>query len=306
MRPARRLAATLPAAMARPPPLATVPLAADVAPASLHARYKRFLADVSFGGGAALTTVHCPNTGPMVGLLDALPAPALAARAANAATRKYAHTLVAIRPTPSEPWVGVHSAAAIGAVAALIEQGALEGLRPKRAEGRPVSREVKYGPGGRSRADMVLHTGDGGAGGDVVIEVKSVSLAAGAPASPAPRRALFPDTVSARASRHAADLAAVARAGRAAALIFLVQRGDCASFSPASSRDPAYAAALTDAAAAGVTLIALGCEVRHDPDARTLVLDYRGPLPIDLRAGSEPVVAAAKAEAAAQGKRRRE
>ncbi len=71
-------------------------------------RYKRFLADVLLGpaaagaaGGAAAaadgaTVVHCPNTGPMTGLL-ALPLAPVWCSVSDAKGRKYAHTLEMIR-----------------------------------------------------------------------------------------------------------------------------------------------------------------------------------------------------------------
>ena len=46
-----------------------------------------------------------------------------------------------------------------------------------------------------------------------------------------------------------------------AAIVYLVQRADCASVAPADDIDPAYGAALRSAAGAGVELFALGARV---------------------------------------------
>jgi sugar fermentation stimulation protein A len=250
----------------------------------------------------------------MTGLLEALPCPAYVSECAPAAaaTRKYRRTLEAVRPSATEPVVGVHSAAANRVVAALLEAGALESaFAPWRLTEGGVKREVRaYGKGSTSRADFVLATD----AGDAVVEVKSVTLAGGAltagaaahapvrappaDADPAaPRLALFPDTVSARAAKHAADLAAVARAGGRAAAVFLVQRGDCAALAPAAACDPAYAAALADAAGAGVRLIGLRGDVREA--GGRLFFDYRGVAdvvlpPAGLLAGAPPAKKARK------------
>mgnify|MGYP001810495801 FL=1 len=64
----------------------------QLVPARLLRRYKRFLGDVQLAGEASEVTIHVPNTGPMTGLLDALPADALLSVSRDP-KRKYAHTL---------------------------------------------------------------------------------------------------------------------------------------------------------------------------------------------------------------------
>ena len=75
------------------------------------------------------------------------------------------------------------------------------------------------------------------------------------------RIALFPDTVSIRAQRHVQDLMNVVKKGDAAALVFLIQRGDCTAFAPSYEKDPEYSALVAEAAVAGVKMVALVCDL---------------------------------------------
>jgi len=320
-------------------------------------RYKRFLADVVFpedengdqddDENVRFTTVHCPNTGPMTGLLDSCPRAEAWVSVADdpKGTRKYKHTLEAIRPFEGGPIVGVHSAAANKVVRALLEAGVLsekgegeggegEGfaLLPKlraaeeedgdsdgRRSSSSITAEVSYGgskrkkgssssAGALSRADFLLQCGDE-RGGELVLEVKSVTLAAEddggdgsdrktsfPSSSSAPSRlALFPDTVSVRAQRHAADLEAEVVSssrgkggglgGRRAAIVFLIQRGDCDSFSPSEACDPAYCRALRSAARAGVLVLAVRGEIvvgEGEREGKGLLFRYLGRARVEL------------------------
>jgi hypothetical protein len=87
--------------------------------ASLDTRYKRFLGDcrLADGDGKTITTIHVPNTGPMTGLLDDLPASVFLSKSENLA-RKYAHTLEWIQADGA--WVGTHSAKANAFVKVII------------------------------------------------------------------------------------------------------------------------------------------------------------------------------------------
>jgi sugar fermentation stimulation protein A len=91
--------------------------------------------------------------------------------------------------------------------------------------------------------------------------------------------ALFPDTESVRAQRHLRELTAIAQSGKhGAALIFLVQRGDCKSFAPCWEKDPTYAGLLLSAVRVGVTVVALACDL--DVEAGKVV--YKRSLPVVL------------------------
>ncbi|EIE20991.1 SfsA-domain-containing protein [Coccomyxa subellipsoidea C-169] len=233
-------------------------------------RYKRFLADVQVT--SEHTVVHCPNTGPMTGLLDFPMANVWLSTSANA-KRKYAHTLEAIQPDPHGPWVGVHSASANGIVHEMLQQQLLADLLPYAG----IRQEVKYGEGGKSRVDFVLETPDGGS---MYVEVKS-----GGASEHAPKIALFPDTVSDRAQRHVRDLMGIVAAGGQAVMVFIIQRGDCAYFGPCHAKDPTYGKLVIEAAAMGVRVIALRCGLEGDAANGRGIVRYIGPAQVMLQHG---------------------
>jgi sugar fermentation stimulation protein len=156
-----------------PPPADDVVHTYDaLLPAVLTARYKRFLGDVTFPGEASAAVVHVPNTGPMTGLVDSLPAAALLSRSDNP-SRKYAHTLEWMQPAAGDSWVGVHSAKANAMVARLLALRAFPQLLPYTS----VKAEVRYGAE-KSRVDFVLEREEEGAvASTCYTEVKSVTLA---------------------------------------------------------------------------------------------------------------------------------
>jgi sugar fermentation stimulation protein A len=71
----------------------------------------------------------------------------------------------------------------------------------------------------------------------------------------------FPDSVTARGTRHLKALADVAASGARAMMVYFVQRGDAHTFALAHDIDPNYAAAFTAARRAGVEAIAVASEV---------------------------------------------
>ena len=122
------------------------------------------------------------------------------------------------------------------------EQNAIPGLEGYGA----LRREVKYGK--NSRIDVLLedHPDDPR---PCYVEVKNVTLEDGGIAR-------FPDAVTARGLKHLGELSQVVREGGRAIAFFLIQRQDCDAFGPAWEIDPAYAAGLVEASAAGVEVMA--------------------------------------------------
>lgn len=226
--------------------------------AVLSRRYKRFLADVRFPDGRQLT-VHCPNTGSMLGCADAGVRVWLSA-AANPA-RKYPWTWELVEALP-EVLVGIHTGRTNGLVREAIDAGVIGEVAGYRA----LQAEVMAGQG--FRVDFLLR--GHATQPDCFLEVKNVTAAVQAGI------ALFPDAVSTRASRHLRELTAKVRTGQRAMLCFCVQRDDVSEVRPADAIDPVYGRTLRDALAAGVEVAAYAARV----DEHEVVL-YR-PVPVRL------------------------
>ncbi|MEI7609367.1 MAG: DNA/RNA nuclease SfsA [Rhodospirillaceae bacterium] len=223
-------------------------------------RYKRFLADVDLNGGG-VETVHVPNSGAMTGL-DAPGSPVWLSRSDNP-KRKYALTLELIRA--DDTVVGINT----GHPNRIVAEAAAAGRIPELTGYASVRREVRYGRA--SRVDILL---EGPGRPPCYVEVKNVHLMR------QPGLAEFPDCPTARGARHLEELAAMVAAGCRAVMLYLVQRGDCHSFSIAADLDPVYAEGLVRARAAGVEAYCYACTLTPH------TIDIDRPLP--LRTTQDP------------------
>lgn len=76
--------------------------------------------------------------------------------------------------------------------------------------------------------------------------------------------ALFPDAPTERGVKHLRELVACRGAGYEAAVCFVIQMAGMGAFSPNDRTHPAFGAALREAAAAGVKVLAVECAVTAD------------------------------------------
>jgi sugar fermentation stimulation protein A len=209
-------------------------------------RYQRFLADVELADGSR-TTVHCPNTGAMLGC-QTPGSPVWLSQSSNP-KRRYPLTWEMVEALPGV-LVGINTLRSNHLVREALDTGLLTPLRAYtrwRAEVRPED--------STSRFDFCLS-----APGlpDYLLEVKNVTAAVTG------SRALFPDAVSERATRHALELIRMRQRGFRTGILFCVQRTDVSEVAPADAIDPAYGQALRRAAAEGVDVYAWGATVSPD------------------------------------------
>ena len=74
----------------------------------------------------------------------------------------------------------------------------------------------------------------------------------------------FPDAPTDRGTRHLRGLCKLVREGYGAYVLFVVQMADVAYLHPNDATDPNFGAALREAAAAGVQVLAMDCYVTED------------------------------------------
>lgn len=212
---------------------------------TLLRRYKRFLADVILADGREVTA-HCANPGAMTGVADPSSTVWLEPSADPKRKLKWSWKLLEL---PGGHLCGIDTAVPNRVAAEALRARAI----PAFAAYSTVRAEVRYGD--RSRADFLL-TEPGLP--DCWVEVKNVHLRRRA------GLAEFPDSVTARGARHLRDLADRVRAGDRAAMLYIVQRTDCARMTLAPDIDPAYAAAFARAREAGVEAVAHAAHITRE------------------------------------------
>lgn len=209
-------------------------------------RYKRFFADIEVQN--EVVVAHVPNTGSLRGICDQPNRKSLISPATNP-DRKLKFTLEQVHVGTS--WVGVNTHRANDLAWEAFEKGTI----PHWKKFKSGQREVKINKA--TRLDFAFTKENGS---QHYVEVKSVTLSE---VQNGKRLALFPDAVTTRGLKHIGELSTLLKQGHSVELLFVVQRSDCESFSPAKEIDPDYAKALKSAQNEGVKISAFQTELSN-------------------------------------------
>ena len=225
-------------------------------------RYKRFLADVELKSGEVITA-HIANTGSMKTCWE--PGWKVLMSFHDNPKRKLKYSLEMIHN--GETWIGINTSLPNKLAKEAIEKGTIKELL-----GHPSIRaEVKTG---KSRLDLLLSQGreNEPKSTQCFVEIKNVTLRG----DERPFKAYFPDAKSERAQKHVSELIRLKKEGYQAALLFIVQREDVQSFSPAKDIDPIYSELLKEAKRKNVKILAYQCSLSEQE------ICVKKPLPVEL------------------------
>lgn len=231
---------------------------APLIPATLVRRYKRFLADCQLADGQEITA-HVANPGSMLGMKEPGTKVWLEPNDNPKRKLKFAWRL---SETASGDFIGVDTGVPNKMLKAALMAGSVPGLTGYDA----VRPEMKYGE--NSRIDFLL-TGQGRR--DAWVEVKSVTL------SRQNGLAEFPDSVTARGTKHLGELSKLAQDGQRAVMLYLVQRTDCREMTLASDIDQAYAQAFSIATGNGVEVLCFDCKLSPEGVELGRAIPFKAP-----------------------------
>lgn len=214
-------------------------------------RYKRFLADIKLSEDTPINkkgdiiVAHTANTGSMKTCWEENWNVLLSYH--DNPKRKLKYSLEMTHNNDS--WIGVNTGLPNKLAYEAIENGTITELQGYET----IKPEEKIG---NSRIDIFLYSGEKSSPSDqCYVEVKNVTLLG------PDRVALFPDSVTERGQKHLRELTELKRNGIRSCMLYIVQREDVDSFSPAKDCDPQYALLLKEAYEQGVEILVYQCNL---------------------------------------------
>ncbi len=225
----------------------------NIVPGVFLSRPNRFIAHIEIDGQD--TVCHVKNTGRCRELLTA--GANVWCEKSDNPERKTQYDLIAVQK--GSRLINMDSQAPNKAAQEWLSGGGLGEIENLRAE-------TTYG---NSRFDFSFEKG----GKRCFLEVKGVTLENGGICA-------FPDAPTERGAKHLKELTALAKEGFGAYVLFVIQMTDVRYLHPNDGTDPAFGAALREAAKAGVQILAMDCLIT--PDSMTLQnpveVKLKGPL----------------------------
>ena len=209
----------------------------NMTPGRFLRRPNRFIAHVEIAGEEQI--VHVKNTGRCRELLK--PGAVVWCEKSGNPNRKTQYDLITVRK--GDRLINMDSQAPNIAAGEWLRSGGLGEIEHLKAEAFH----------GDSRFDFTF-TKDGK---QCFLEVKGVTLEEDGICA-------FPDAPTERGARHLKGLTEAAQNGYGAYVLFVIQMADVKYLRPHDERDPAFGAALREAAENGVTVLAMDCAVDVD------------------------------------------